>query len=342
MENTKRTIKDLRERQIGGITNWHQWLEHFEANDKLQFLESLVYCGLSIPLEKGAYEEPEYSSADRFATYLQIADGWQSPLNLGETGEHHNAYLVGYTSEGIQIKCSTSKLRQRIARKAFDALCSSLFKMKVRDAYDDDRGPSYEWEETVLSETLLEALRKFFKVKGSKGIRWGELSNLGTYPPDQSQVEKTAADFLLRLAECIWNWQPGQRKLGGEGYAEALEKRMKAAKPWAIEILNALKKLSVLEEGILELDKACLAKLKEIALRTELRPSSRRGIYGDYRQVKSLDEARFMDSPAAWLISKHELAVRESKRLDELRKAQEEHVRSAQKIKQLATVGTKD
>ena len=82
---------------------------------------------------------------------------------------------------------------------------------------------------------------------------------------------------------------------------------------------------------MLELDKACLAKLKEIATRTEIRL---RG-FGGTRPVASLDEALYCDSEAAWFLAVHELKTREHARLEAIREAEEKKADADRKLEKL-------
>ena len=96
-------------------------------------------------------------------------------------------------------------------------------------------------------------------------------------------------------------------------------------------MLNALGELNLLRTWVLELDTACLAKLKEIAMRTEIR-------FRDFRAnrpVASLVEAQHCDSEAAWFLAGHKLKTRERARLEAILEAEKEKADADRNLEKL-------
>jgi hypothetical protein len=111
--------------------------------------------------------------------------------------------------------------------------------------------------------------------------------------------------------------------------------RLEIAQPWMIEVLNWLGRLNVLERWILELSETCLAKLKEIALRSKLSEYHPQHQVKKSRTVLTVDEACFVGSPAGWLLKRRELMERVHARLTAIREAERERDAAEQKLEEL-------
>jgi hypothetical protein len=99
-----------------------------------------------------------------------------------------------------------------------------------------------------------------------------------------------------------------------------------------IEVLAQLDRLDILKKWLLELDAACLAKLKEIAFRNKLDKYER----DEERNVATLDEACYLGSKSAWLLKEYELKKRESGRLSKIREARQRKAEADQTIAELS------
>ncbi|MBI1960919.1 MAG: hypothetical protein HYS43_01465 [Candidatus Liptonbacteria bacterium] len=335
-------VHTLLTREIRPIRNWHEWLALWQAADNLQWMESLLHVGFGISLERAQYGEQEYSGFDRVMFYLTIADGWgwtgRHSLELPTDGDAK--YRVGYDSNWHLVEKSARELRQQLARKAFDMLCLNFFKVELTE---EVRGRfNGFWERLVASERLLPATQHFFRAEKD---RYGDdvrIRNLSGRD-ERSHNEQQAVNFLLNLARFLWmRREPELRYYSDEKRAEAEEERKRlaetrarvdAAKPWMVEILVALDKLDMLQEWIFQLDEACLAKLKEIALRNKL--SRYQHPVMEDRPVATLDEARYLGSSAAWFLARHEVMTREHKRLEAICDAKRTKAEADRKIEKL-------
>ena len=289
--------------EIRPIYNWHELLELWGVTTALQVMEGLLHVGFSVSLEKVSWDEPAYSYIDRLLFYFSVADGWADHYLLKVSGEADTRYELGWDRSGNFIKKSASELRQQLARKAFDQLCLYFFNKELHPEHE--AGFSGIWPGTVASEQLLPVIMNFFRVEGSViGRRIRNLSRRR-----DSHTERVATNFLMNLAEFIWEWKAVTAR---DQYLD-VRTRLDEAKPWMIDILVNLGKLDFLNKWIADLDERCLGKLREIAMGCEL------GHYhfpvSESRPVATLDEACLVGSKAAWLLKKRELMDNEQARL---------------------------
>ena len=300
----------------------------------------LLHVGFNVSLETSAYGEEQHSDIDRLAFYFNVADGWADDFLLCVPGEdNRREYEMGRDKNGNVMRKSESELRQQVARNAFDMLCTNLFTWEL---HESNREFGWKWVTTITSDALFPIIQNFFRAEegrfGDIGIR-----NFSLYHKERSHNEKQAVSFLLNLVRFLWVWKEQEIWSGNPDRAE-LEKqqretrsRLNEAKPWMVEILSELGELRLLREWMLELDKPCLKKLKDVALRGRLREHSH-PVKAD-RKVATIDEACFTGSAAARFLKEHELKKREHERLSAIREAEREREKADQKIKKLSSKG---
>ncbi len=218
-----------------------------------------------------------------------------------------------------------------IAKKAFDMLVPALFAMpEVKEERDQERKKDREekWLNDFVSGSVCQLVQQFFRLEKA---RYGDGLQLRNLPPryewsEMGQSEKVARGFLLKLPRALWEWkrpeiappygddpkrlEEYQKKLDA---VEAMRARVNETKVWMIDALTCLGELPMLSRWILQLDRRCLAKLKEIAMRNTL--SAREYPVFDDRLVETLDEACLLGSPSAWLLKRRELMRRERAKL---------------------------
>jgi len=333
-------VHTLLTREIRPIHNWHEWLAHWQAAKDLQWMESLLHVGFSVPLEQEQYGEKKYDRIDRDIFYFTIADGWADSFLFRLPEDQEKEYKVGHDSNWNVIKKTPSELRQQLAGKAFDMLCSNFFKVKLgnnRDGFDFPK----VWKELIVSERLFPVIQNFFRVEKGRYSDFVEILNLSLRDDGRSHNERQAVNFLLNLAQFLWTWKepdtswPNSKEEKTDERLAAMRVRVDTAKPWMIEVLAVLKRLDVLQGWILKLDEACLAKLKEIALSNELKTHQHPVIKA--RLVATLDEACYLGSETAWFLKEHELMTKEHKRLGTILEAERKKVEADREIKKLTS-----
>lgn len=316
-ETTKEVaVHPLFTRDVRPIYNWNEWLAHWQTAKNIEWIESLLHCGFNISLERYEYGETEYNHIDRIMFYFTIADGWADYYLLKASREDEQ-YHVGYDKNGNRINKSTSDLRKQIAQKAFDMLCQNFFKEKE---YQYEDSESNFWS-TVFSEKLFPIIQNFFRAKKESIGDRIEICNLHGRVDRQSHNEQLVVDFLLKLAKFIWEWEEmeihsywkEEEKKDTREYNLRRRADIDGAKLWMIEVLNQLDKLDVVRPWMLGLNKPCLDKLKEIAMRSKL--SKYNHDVEEDRLVATLDEARLVNSKAAWFLEEYRLKTKEIERL---------------------------
>ncbi len=341
-------VYNLLNREIQPIRNWNEWLERWLLAATIEEMLGLLHAGFNVPLEHSRYGEKEYDNIDRAVFYLTIADGWadndllKTPTDR-ELGERECRF--GRDQHGNRVHRTASELRQVVALKAFDILCLNFFRteLKKEGRYGESFGRF--WEQGVASNRLFPVILDFFRTEELKAYEmlWLDrvrIRNL-TCQRECSHNEELARNFLLNLARFIWEWKETDVRLGyGEDQKKAIEKRdaemrarLDAAKPWMVEVLVSLGGFDLLREWMLELNKPCLDKLKEIALRNKL-DECLHPVTKD-RKVATLDEACYLGSQVAWLLKEHELKVSENKRLNAIREAERKKEEANRRIKEL-------
>ncbi|MEI6528227.1 MAG: hypothetical protein WCO10_00970 [bacterium] len=307
------------------IRNWHEFLALWNAATDHQRQVSLLHEGYTIPYGKWNYDEKEYDAFDRHIFYLTIAEGWADYNLLQLNGDGDAGYHLGYDKFGNKIMKSPKEMRQILALKAFEVLCLNFFKGVVLKV-DTRRGREFhgDWEGNILADKFFPVIQNFFRVE--KDYRDHiEVRNL-SWRDDQSHNEVHAIDFVLNLARFLWGWKEvsnpwwiSKDDMGKwREKQNALSTRIISARPWIIEILNHLGRLDLLQEWLLDLDRPCLAKLREIAMRKAF-SASREDI-----PVRNLEEACYLDSKAGWLLKQYELKKAVHQKLQEAERKRQE------------------
>lgn len=316
-------LGDLSKREIRRTKNFHEWLERWQSAETLGELLGLLHEGFEVSLEASAYGEPNYKIADRLAFYLFVANGWTS----------------AYTIESD----SPSGVRQIVAQKAFNMLAQNFFKngeaQKISEYWREDRSGSF-WKDIVRLEQVFNAILYFFKIEKKRFGDGLEIPNL-PHRRERSHAEQIAFNFLMNFVDLIWEWRDPEieswcneeERTKMKKYVDEIRERVDGAKPWTIEVMEIFDRLDLLRARFPLLDGIALVKLREIAMRQNI--SEFRHPVTNSRPVISLDEARFVGSRAAWLISEYELIKRERARLEQIRSAQREIEEANEKLKRL-------
>lgn len=325
----KQIIHNLFTREVRPIHNWHEWLERWQSATTVEEMLGLLHTGFNVSLEHSQYGEKEYDSIDRDIFYFTIADGWADDYLLRTPLDEKKHYPFGRDEHGRTVHKSASEIRQVVALKAFDMLCLNFFRVELKE---DGR---------IASARLFPIILDFFRIEQPHfGTRF-EIRNLNRSNwRELSHNEQLARKFLLNLARFVWGWKEvdtrfyrGKDKEAAEKWITEMRARLDAAKPWMVEVLVNLDGFDLLREWMLELDKPCLAKLKEIALRSELSQYGHPVVKN--RKVTALDEACYTGSRAAWLLKERELKMREGERLKAILAAEHQKEEANQKIQKL-------
>ena len=319
-------------REIRPDSNFHELMERWQAAVTLGDMLGVLHRGYGVSLERWTYDEKEYDEIDRHIFYFTIADGWADHYLLKLPEDGRKEYEAGCDRK------TPSELRQQLARKAFDMLCLNFFKMELIDRGYSGNKPKAEWEETIVSERLFPVIQNFFRAQKAFSGRI-EIRNLSRFHEKRSRKERLAVDFLVNLAEFIWGWRELDDPYFSDdekylGHLASTRARIDTAKPWMVEVLSYLDRLDVLRKWILELNKACLAKLKGIALRNEFTGFGCPVVKS--RPVATVDEACYLGSGAGWLLKEYELKVEEHERLTAILDAERQIEEASQQIKELA------
>jgi len=333
-KDARATTHPLLSREIRPLSNWHEWLVRWQAAVSIEEMLGLLHVGFNVSIGRHEHGEQEYDDIDRLVFYFSIADGWNDHYLL-EFPTDQEKYPHTFNSE----QGSPGKLRQQLARKAFDMLCLNFFKVELLGGgrYGDSLADI--WESVVVSERFFPIIQNFFRAGKRRYSDSVSIRNL-SYRGSRSHNEEHAVNFLLDLVRFIWGYKTSEPSWRSDEELKQVRKdnavmrsRLDASKPWMVEVLVCLDKLDLLREWILDLDKPCLEKLKEIALRNRL--SEYTCPVRKSRTVATLDEACYLDSKAAWFLKEHELRQREHRRLTAIRDAEQAKAKADQKIKEL-------
>lgn len=325
--------------EVRPIRNWHEWVQLAQAATTFDQKLGLLHVGFDMWLDRREYDEPSYKADDRLQFYFDVANGWTNARHFREEGlfrDDEPNYRINN-----RIERTRSEQRQLLAQKAFDMLAQRYFKPKLSWLEEMD---FQSREDRPIIRNYLRGL-EFQLVMNFFTPREGVMQNI-SLRKDSRPSERQVIDFLLKLPKLIWSWKEHEimsydreeERLRKEAYNCDERKAVATAKSWAIEMLSALDELEVLNDSSLELDETCLAKLTEIAFRTKLKhyycPVS------EDRRVLTLDEACLAGSAAAWMLKRHELVTNERARLQEIRTAEFEATKAAQRVAELKQ-GTK-
>jgi len=332
-------------REIHPICNLAEFFVRWQAAKTFEEMLGLLHVGFNVSLGRGQYGEKEYDEIDRLIFYFTIADKWVDKYLLRLPKDGDTEYVVGYDLKtGYVIKKKLSELRQELARKAFDMLCTNFFsRIELLGGGRNGNDFADKWEETIVSERFFPIILNFFRTEKE---RFGDdivIRNLSRRYDKRSHNERQAVEFLLNLAKFLWGWkEPEPNELPYDNnekrkyleYLAALRSRVDGAKPWMIEILTQLDELDVLRKWTLELNVACIAKLEEIALRNEF--SEHLHPVVKTRPVDTIEEACYLGSNAGWFLKFHELKTREYRRLNAILEAERGKIEADRTIEKLS------
>jgi hypothetical protein len=296
----------LVEKQIKGIESWTEWRKLWDAATYAEQLHGLLHIGFNI--ETRHYRE----SNERVRFYLAIADGHSAiyPRNLQREDDPTSPHAKEWSAFGYLNRPS---LRQEVAHKAFKTLCLTFFRQQ------DGICP---WSNAVRDEETLQAILNFFLQEPEFAINQKVLSNLDRNP--DSRLNEIVREFLLCVVREGW--------LNGRDRGPETVEYFRKARPRFVEILYRMDKLSFLLHKEFEPDDACLAALETIAMKQGYGRPSGQAIY---REPKSLEEACAFGSKAAQTLIVIRIMRRETERLEEIERLEEQRDAAAQKLERL-------
>ena len=257
-------------------------------------------------------------------------------MRIPEDGR--NEYNYGRDQYRNQIRKTPGELRQMAALKAFSVLALSLFKFLLRR---HDGGFERDWEKTIASERLFPAIQEFFRAEVARYSDRVKIRNLSNQE-DRSHHEEQATAFLLNLFSFMWGWEEhevyrdSRDREARERYNTEMRSRIDGAKPWMMEVLSHLGKLHLLRHTklLLRLEDSCLEKLRETAMRSELRRYEH--AVEKSRGVETLEEACYAGSPAGLLLREIENARFEHRRLTLISEAQQARDAAERRLQELS------
>lgn len=326
-------INPLLTKKFFPICNWHEWLERWENAKTYEELMGLLHVGYSVSLDRYQGDERKYYWTDRHHFYFSVADGWVSSYYLLQTStDDSREFQIGYLKNGGSECLPIHKLRGKLALKAFDLLCVNFFDPDMRPKSDGDREFMWRWQMVVADDRLFPTLMSFFRPEKDGNVR--NMRREFIKPPHG----KNTHFFLKTLTTFLWSWREveiSDHTSNKEEVASAnikMRTRVESAKVWMVEVLAFIGELGCLESVVTELSAECLAKLKEIALRTELREYQ---VVSDSRKVTTLDEACYAGSQVAWFLKRYELKKTVRERLLAIRAAENRKKEAQKELQEL-------
>ncbi|HEU0080712.1 MAG TPA: hypothetical protein VFQ72_01650 [Candidatus Paceibacterota bacterium] len=331
-------IHDLFSRPVRPIRNWSEWLERWQAAVTFEEMRGLLHGGFDVSLQEYQYGEKEYSHVDRLAFYCTIADGWSGSLDMRRDGDFRLTYRLYDSEREIFRDVNPSEVRETLANKAVDMLCSRFFKPLVAEeveAWTLDK----RWKYGIFSQAkALDSIMGFFRIDPGP-VDAVTIKNVGRRTA-RSNTERIIQAFLAELARRLWRFKDVDvshfaEPERAEKVAENAKRQaqIEKVKLWMIEVLAYINRLEDLNGWLLVISKPQLAKLKEIALRSSLSE------YGHpvtkSRMVANLDEACYAGSAAAWFLKRQELVSREHSRLEKIQALERERQQADRRMKEL-------
>jgi len=349
-EQETQQIHTLLSRPIEPLCSWGKFLERWQAATSLEEMLGLLHSGFDVPITPRRDEycpDEKIDNTDKVLFYLAIADGWADNdlLRLPDDGE--KCFVMGYHKNCNPQRKDLSMVRQIVAKKAFDILCSKYLSMELRDRYWNGSIRFVKlWSQEVTSVRLFPEIQNFFRMYE----RYSHLCirNIPIYDDVQpSHNEEQAQTFLLNLAEFVWGWEEYSGNFFNEKEREAsqrankeMQNRLDAAKSWLVEILTRIDGgFGFLEKHLLNLDEACINKLTEISFRYKLGSNDRingQTLVLESRPVETIEEAFLVGSQTAQLLISRNLKIKEIQHLVEIRdaeKAKQDAERNLEKLR---------
>ncbi|MDI6778086.1 MAG: hypothetical protein QMD77_02745 [Patescibacteria group bacterium] len=270
-----------------GIHSWEEWKEYWKRTDlPVEFRHSLLHFGFQA---EANYPE---DFIDQVKFYLSLADGYRWEDNfIDQKPENEKFYLQ--TCFGSLYP---HEIRQLLARKTFDVLCTNLFK-DVSKSWSAE--PS--WAEKVCNEEILKVILHFFRTTPAFDGR--RFVNLTCPPYKMDNHEQTAAKFLLQLIELAWPVGGASTQLL-ECWKHSMEMFERFYSSF-IGVLDGLRRLDILLARYKIINNVCLSKLEELALGQDEQGE---------QKFKTLEEANLAGSQAAEILILLRLKQKEHQR----------------------------
>ncbi len=293
--------------------SFDEWLARWNSTKVLGEKLGLLHC----------LQVTEYWLDKREQTaffLLDVADGHRTGKPFHYNWREHDAK-------------NTNKNREIISRKAFDVLCVKLF-----TAGKEGYPPLWWW--MLSNQESFDKLLWFCRPEADNYDR----PYKGEEVRHQTEV---FGEFLQDFARLGWAYDGSLYQYRHDENPEEIRARLVAARPQFIEILCYLRQLWWLNQPMSgfstdfpELDRACLAKLKGIALGTDL-PLPEQDINASsdcIRRPKTLHEAICGGSVAAEILVLHSIRQREQKRIAGLFEASRRRWQEAERQQKLRLV----
>jgi hypothetical protein len=293
----------LLNKTITQMSSWDDWVKRWNDTTDQKDLISLLHIGYDFGTSKmPGVGISGLESNERFLFYLRVADGWcdgiqRNPFESEEVKKRGLSASFSHTHH--------FEVRYEIVRKAFDMLVLNSFKEWVETRFEAKHLSRF-----YLSERVLLLLVKFF-TKQEEGEKFAVRMATNEYQ-NTSHNEKIAKKFLFKLIDEIWGWEtryidttkPHQVKEAESQEIQDTTVRLRAARPWTIEVLNCFERLDKLK-SVKELGEEAETKLEEIVLRATIRPPK----VETKRSVKSLEEALRVSDSAAWFLHRYRMTT---------------------------------
>lgn len=303
---------------------WDELLGAFSESISYRHMLGMLHTGFDVSLRKD-YDEL-YGEEERLIFYLRASEGWNDSELLRMVGDSKAEHLVGFGKFGNRRTRTLSGVRQLLAQKAFNVLCTNYFGKMVR--YSEDEEP---WVEILKNERLFSAIQNFFRL-GKRNDRFC-IENLSRINENSSHSEVQAVKFLLDLAMAIFEWGRDTHQWHAD------ERIQKKAQPWMIGVLAYLGELQLLQKEPFDcfehfhLSDECLAKLEKFSLEEEY------WIFGGADSVdfpiESLEKACYLDSQTAQFLKMYLIRKEAFDRQKALDKAEDDLAKARQKVKDL-------
>lgn len=267
---------------VSCIKNWKMAMELWEQPLLVEWRLAMLHQGFQL---ETANQE---ATAQRIIFYLETADGYLSNSNF--TGMRDTCLRDdSYDSEAGLAGVSEASRRQRIAVKAWKALCTNFFKNTQTNPYIDI--PS--WARTIVLPGVLEKVIWFFRAEEDSmriiTVRNASQKGAGVY-------HEITRKFIHDLVIFVWNFRCFGRY--GEKEDECIRKRLDEVKGGTIDIMDHFGWLDGLLKDAYKPDLACRKQLELIAMREQRWVSNENA----WRCPTSIEEAAWLGSKAAQII----------------------------------------
>ena len=273
--------------------NWHQLRTQWNGELSPDQRMAVLHTGLFRETGKCEHDEPSYSRIDVLVFYLQHADGWRFESNFAsDLGRYPMT-----RENGESAYVTRQEVSHALACKAFAMLATKVFQPFGARPIEDVL-PA--WPLSFASEKALKEIVHFFRT--AEGLFGYCIDNLGEHTAGTTAAHvNQAKGFLIKLVEVLWAYEGHARRYPGlytltEDAIVALIERVEAVKPWSIRIMDALGRYDLL--GDYSLNDACVAQLKEIAMRSKVT------VRGVERPVRTVREAFAVGCPAAAVLER--------------------------------------